>query len=81
MQGIVISNKMQKTVVVAVEKIKVHPIYKKRFRRHKKYKAHDELGVKEGDIVVIEEHRPLSKEKRWKVLEIKDKSGKLKVKS
>ena len=70
LQGTVISNKMQKTVVVVVERIKEHPKYKKRFRIHKKYKAHTELECKVGDRVIIEECRPLSKEKRWKVVKI-----------
>ena len=67
--GIVISNKMQKTVVVEVEKIKEHPKYRRIYKVHKKYKAHDEKGeCKVGDKVVIEECRPLSKEKRWRVI-------------
>lgn len=67
--GEVISNKMQKTVVVKVERIKEHPKYKKRFRVYKKYKAHNEKGeFKVGDRVIIEECRPLSKEKRWRVI-------------
>jgi len=67
--GEVISNKMQKTVVVKVVRLKEHPKYKKRIRVYKKYKAHDEKGeYKTGDKVIIEEFRPLSKEKRWKVI-------------
>ena len=67
--GAVVSNKMQKTVVVKVERIKEHPRYKKRYKVHKKYKAHDEKGeYKVGDKVVIEECRPMSKEKRWRVI-------------
>jgi small subunit ribosomal protein S17 len=67
--GKVISNKMQKTVVVEVERLKEHPIYKRRYRVHKKYKAHDEKGEYHvGDRVIIEECRPLSKEKRWRVI-------------
>jgi len=67
--GIVISNKMQKTVVVLVERIKEHPKYKRRYKVRKKYKAHTEIGEYHvGDKVVIEECRPLSKEKRWKVI-------------
>ena len=63
--GTIISNKMQKTVVVRVERIKEHPKYKRRYRVHKKYKAHDERGeYKIGDKVVIEECRPISKEKK-----------------
>jgi small subunit ribosomal protein S17 len=67
--GTVISNEMKKTVVVEVERIKEHPKYKRRFRAHKKYKAHDEKGeCKVGDKVLIEECRPISKEKRWMVI-------------
>lgn len=68
--GMVISDKMQKTVVVAVETIKKHPVYKKRIRGTRKCYAHDELGAKEGDKVIIEGTRPLSKLKRWKVVKI-----------
>ncbi len=67
--GTVVSDKMQKTVVVEVARVKEHPKYKRRFRIHKKYKAHDERGeFKVGDKVVIEECRPISKEKRWRVV-------------
>jgi len=69
LNGIVISNKMKKTVVVEVERIKEHPKYKRRFKVHKRYKAHDEKEeCKVGDRVIIEECKPLSKEKRWKVI-------------
>jgi len=69
LKGIIVSDKMQKTVVVKVERIKKHPKYKRRYKVHKKYKVHDEKGeYKVGDKVIIEECRPLSKEKRWKVL-------------
>jgi len=67
--GIVVSNKMQKTVVVKVERIKEHPKYKKRYKVQKKYKVHNKKGeYKVGDRVIIEECRPISKEKRWKVI-------------
>ncbi len=67
--GTIISDKMAKTVVVKVERIKEHPKYKKRFRIHQKYKAHLEgTDFKVGDKVVIEECRPISREKRWKVI-------------
>ncbi len=67
--GTIISNKMQKTVVVRVERIKEHPKYKKRYKTHKKYKAHIDKGeYKIGDKVIIEECRPFSKDKRWKVV-------------
>jgi small subunit ribosomal protein S17 len=69
LQGIVVSNKMKKTVVVEVERIKEHPKYKRRFRVHKKYKAHDEKEeYKVGDRVIIEECRPISKDKKWRVI-------------
>lgn len=67
--GKVISDKMQKTVVVEVERIKEHPKYKRRYKVHKKYKAHDEKEQYHvGDKVIIEECRPISKEKRWRVI-------------
>lgn len=66
--GVVISNKMQKTVVVRVEKVKEHHKYKKIFRLHKKYKAHAVEPFKVGDVVVIEESAPISKDKKWKVV-------------
>jgi len=55
--------------VVSVERLKEHPKYKKRIKSHKKYKAHTEESFNEGDRVVIEECRPLSKDKKWKVVE------------
>ena len=69
--GRVISSKMDKTAVVAVDTFKRHPLYKKNIRRAIKYKAHDEKNeCAEGDTVRIVETRPLSKEKRWRVAEI-----------
>ncbi len=69
--GRVVSNKMDKTVVVAVETARHHPLYKKTIKRMVRYKAHDEKnGCGEGDMVKIVETRPLSKEKRWRVAEI-----------
>ena len=69
--GRVVSDRMDKTVVVAVETVKRHPIYKKAIRRAVKYKAHDEKSeCRAGDIVRIVETRPLSKQKRWRVTEI-----------
>lgn len=70
-EGLVVGDKMVKTVVVAVETRKVHPLYKKAVRYTKKYMAHDEKDAcKVGDRVRIVETRPLSKEKRWRVVEI-----------
>ena len=69
LQGIVVSDKMMQTVVVQVESIKEHPKYKRRYKMHKKYKAHDEKReYHTGDKVVIEETIPLSKDKHWKVI-------------
>jgi len=79
--GRVVSNRMDKTVVVAVETPKRHPLYKKTLRRVVKYKAHDEknkCGL--GDMVKIIETRPLSKQKRWRVAEIITKGEVAKVK-
>lgn len=69
--GRVVSDKMDKTVVVSVEFVRTHPIYKKRMRRSSKFVAHDEQNnCAFGDLVRIEETRPLSKRKRWIVREI-----------
>ena len=63
------SDKMQKTVVVQVEQWHVHPKYKRRFRLHTRYKAHDEKGeYKIGEKVTIEECVPISKDKKWRVI-------------
>ena len=78
LQGIITSNKMTKTVVVKVESIKVHPKYKKRYKVHKKYKAHVEDGEYSiGDRVLIEECRPMSRDKKWKVIKKVDEAKKL----
>ncbi len=70
LQGTVVSDKNDKTVVVKVERRFTHPLYKKTVRRSKNYKAHDEANVKKiGDIVSIQESRPISKDKRWIVIE------------
>jgi len=67
---------MDKTVVVAVEFYRPHPLYKRAVRRIKKFKAHDEQNTcRIGDVVRIEETRPLSKEKRWRVVEILSKGA------
>lgn len=67
--GTVVSAKMQKTIVVRVERTKVHPVYRKRYKQSRKYKVHDETGAaKVGDTVVFEECRPLSKDKRWRLV-------------
>ena len=67
--GIVVSDKMEKTVVVKVETVKVHPRYKKRYTVSKNYKVHDEKNkFKEGEKINFIECRPLSKDKRWMVI-------------
>ncbi len=73
--GIVISDKMQKTVTVLVEKVKRHPLYKKTIKVRKKYHAHDERQeCKVGDKVLIEECRPISKTKKWRVVKILERT-------
>jgi small subunit ribosomal protein S17 len=68
--GRVVSDKMDKTVTVLVERRVMHPLYKKFIRRSKKYAAHDEANLcKEGDVVRIEECRPISARKTWQVIE------------
>jgi small subunit ribosomal protein S17 len=69
MQGVVVSDKGDKTVVVKVERRVMHPLYKKYIRKSKKYAAHDENNAfKVGDIVKIQECRPISKRKTWEVV-------------
>ncbi len=73
--GRVVSNKMDKTVVVRVDYLKPHPLYRKIIRKTRKFHAHDEDNACQmGDIVRIEETRPLSKMKRWRVIEIVKRS-------
>ncbi|MEY2503253.1 MAG: small subunit ribosomal protein [Verrucomicrobiota bacterium] len=73
--GVVVSNKMQKTVVVAVENLVKHGMYQKYIKRTSKFLAHAENALNVGDRVVIEESRPLSKRKRWAVREVIEKSS------
>lgn len=69
LQGTVVSDKMDKTVVVDVQTVKKHPKYLKKYKINKKYKAHDEKQeFKVGDLVVIEECRPISKDKKFRVI-------------
>ncbi len=73
--GRVVSNKMQKTIVVAIERRRLHPLYKKYLTQTKKIKAHDEsnqAGI--GDLVRVIESRPISKEKCWRLVEILEKA-------
>lgn len=70
MIGRVVSAKMQKTVAVLVEGKKTHPLYKKTYVWSKKYLVHDEIGAKLGDVIVIEETKPISKRVHWQVVKI-----------
>jgi small subunit ribosomal protein S17 len=72
--GVVVSAKMQKTVVVAVERFVRHPVYRKTIKRTSTFMAHDEQGASKGDTVRIVESRPLSRHKRWRVAEIVSKA-------
>jgi small subunit ribosomal protein S17 len=75
LRGVVVSDKMDQTIVVEVTTLKAHPVYRKRHRTTKKYYAHDgqnQCGV--GDLVTISETRPLSRLKRWRLLEIVEKA-------
>jgi len=70
-RGVVVSDKMDKTIVVEVTTVKPHPRYQKVVRRTTRFKAHDERNeARVGDVVLIRECRPLSKEKRWRLIEI-----------
>ena len=69
LKGKIISTKMKKTVVVKVERKKIHPKYRKRYSFHKNYKAHSEMeDLEVGSKVIIEECQPISKDKKWKVI-------------
>jgi len=73
--GRVVSDRMQKTIVVEVETMRRHPLYRKVVRRSRRFKAHDERGEAHvGDTVEIHETRPLSKEKRWRVVQVVEKA-------
>jgi small subunit ribosomal protein S17 len=75
-RGVVVSNKMEKTVVVEVTRRVLHPKYKKYIKRRKRYKAHDASNdCNIGDLVLLEETRPLSKDKRWRVKEITERAA------
>ena len=74
-KGVVVSDKMDKTIVVKAERLVKHPVFHKYVRRHDKYKAHDEQNqCKMGDTVLIIEARPMSKDKRWRMLEILERA-------
>jgi small subunit ribosomal protein S17 len=68
--GRVIATKSAKTATVAVERVVIHPLYKKRFKRLTKFQVHDEIGVKVGDGVKFADCRPISKTKKWKISEV-----------
>jgi small subunit ribosomal protein S17 len=68
--GIVVSTKMKKSAVVKVDRLWLYPLYQKRIKRSKKYLVHDERNVKEGDKVLIQECRPISKRKRFRIIKI-----------
>ena len=73
--GVVVSDRMRKTIVVVVQEFKPHPLYKKVVRRSRRFKVHDEAETcRVGDRVRIAETRPLSKDKRWRVAEILEKA-------
>lgn len=73
--GVVVSNKMEKSIVVAIERRVAHPIYKKYFKKTTKLMAHDEKNeCAIGDVVKIMETRPLSKDKKWRLVEIVEKA-------
>ena len=74
--GIVKSDKMEKTVIVMVNRLVLHPVYKKYVRKRKKIKAHDETNqCHVGDKVLLVETRPLSREKRWRVKEVLERAA------
>ena len=75
LQGVVVSDKNDKTIVVQVERRYTHPLFKKTVRRTKKYHAHDEANeCKEGDLVTIEECRPMSRTKTWRVTRLVERA-------
>lgn len=74
--GKVTALKMAKTATVAVERVVIHPLYKKRFKRDTKYQVHDELGVKVGDLVKFVASKPYSKVKKWKITKVVTEKGK-----
>ena len=74
--GVVTSDKMEKTVIVMVNRLVLHPVYKKYVRKRKKFKAHDEQNqCHMGDKVLLIEARPLSREKRWRVKEVLERAA------
>jgi len=76
--GKVLATKMGKTATVAVERVIIHPLYKKRFKRDTKYLVHDEFGVSAGQVVKFVASKPYSKMKKWKIIEVVKEKGKAK---
>ena len=76
--GKVIAVKNAKTATVSVERMIIHPLYKKRQKRSTKYQVHDEIGVKVGDQVKFADSRPYSKSKKWRITEVVKEKGKKK---
>lgn len=72
-KGVVVSKKMEKTAKVKVERMGMHPLYKKRIKKSKKYLCHDEIGVKPDDRVIIQECRPMSKRKKFRIIKVESK--------
>lgn len=72
-EGVVVSNKMSKTVVVSIDRRMQHGLYGKTVTRSRRFKAHDAVGCDEGDKILIMETRPMSREKRWRVVKILEK--------
>ena len=68
--GVVVSKKMEKTAIVNVERVVIHPVYKKRIKRTQKYHVHDEMGTEVGEKVRFVASKPYSKTKKWKTIEI-----------
>lgn len=68
--GKVVGTKTAKTATVAVERVVIHPLYQKRFKRDTKFQVHDEIGVKVGDLVKFVDSKPYSKMKKWKITEV-----------
>ena len=76
--GKVISNKMQKTATVLVERMVIHPLYKKRYKKVRKFQVHDEIGVEVGKKVKFVASKPYSKTKKWKIIEVIETAKKVK---
>jgi len=78
-KGKVLYTKMDKTATVLLDRVVVHPVYKKRIKKTKKYHVHDEIGVKAGDMVKFAASKPYSKLKKWKIIEVVEDKRKTKT--